>query len=54
MGSVTLLSLPLVLVVPHRFERLVDRVAGGVTRRRRSLAAFVLLLFLTPLLLIAL
>jgi Na+/phosphate symporter len=54
MGSVTLLSLPLVLVVPHRFERLVDRVAVAVTARRRSLAAFALLLFLTPVLLIAL
>lgn len=54
MGSVTLLSLPLVLLVPHSFERLVDRVASAATADRRSLAVFVLLLFLVPVLLIAL
>ncbi|HET7292985.1 MAG TPA: hypothetical protein VFM88_11205 [Vicinamibacteria bacterium] len=54
MASVTLLSLPIVLLVPHAFERLVDRVARRATRSSRALAGFVALLLFVPALLLAL
>lgn len=40
MGSVALLSLPIVLLFPYAFERAVDRVAVRVTASGRSLLAF--------------
>jgi solute carrier family 34 (sodium-dependent phosphate cotransporter) len=52
MGSVTLLSLPVILLVPYAFERLVDRIARRATRSTRSLVVFTALLFLVPALLI--
>jgi Na+/phosphate symporter len=54
MACVTALSLPLVFVFPYAFERAVDRVARRATRGLRSFAAFVALLLLVPVLLIAL
>lgn len=54
MGCVTLLSLPIVLLVPHVFERFLDRVARVATRSSGSLLVFVLLLFVVPALLLAL
>jgi len=54
MGSVALLSLPLVFAWPHRFERLLDRAASRVTADPRALTLFVLILFAVPILLITL
>jgi solute carrier family 34 (sodium-dependent phosphate cotransporter) len=54
MGSVTALSLPVVLLFPYAFAQLVDGIARRATRDTRSLAAFVALLLLIPALLIAL
>ncbi len=53
MSSVTLFSLPIVFLVPHLFERTVDRVARLATGSTRSLVVFVVVLFLVPALLIA-
>jgi Na+/phosphate symporter len=53
MVTVTLLTLPLVFVVPYRFERMVDRVARAATGSARAVMAFVAVLFLVPLLLMA-
>jgi solute carrier family 34 (sodium-dependent phosphate cotransporter) len=53
MTSVTLLSLPIVFLIPHAFERGVDRIARLATASTRSLVAFVVILFLVPALLIA-
>jgi hypothetical protein len=53
MGSVTALSLPVVLLAPYAFERLVDRVARRATRDTRSLVLFTAGLLLVPALLIA-
>jgi Na+/phosphate symporter len=54
MTCVTVLSVPVVLLVPYSFERLVDRVARRATRSTRSLVFFVAGLLLVPALLIAL
>ena len=54
MACVTALSLPVVFLVPHAFERLVDRMAQRATRSTRSLVFFVAGLLLIPALLIAL
>jgi Na+/phosphate symporter len=54
MGCVTALSLPIVLLVPHAFERGLDRVARVATRSSGSLVVFVLILFAVPALLLAL
>lgn len=53
MGCVTLLSLPIVLLAPHAFERGLDRVARLATASSRSLLVFVILLFAVPALLLA-
>jgi len=53
MGCVTLLSVPIVVLVPHAFERLLDRGARLATRSGRSLLVFVVLLVLVPALLLA-
>jgi Na+/phosphate symporter len=53
MSSVTLLSVPIVFLVPHLFERGVDRIARLATASTRSLVVFVVVLFLLPALLIA-
>lgn len=53
MSSVTLLSVPIVFVVPHLFERGVDRIARLATASTRALVVFVIVLFLMPALLIA-
>jgi Na+/phosphate symporter len=52
MASVTALSIPLVLLVPYAFERMVDRIARRATRSAASLAAFTALLLLAPVLLV--
>jgi len=54
MGSVTVLSLPAVFLFPFAFGRFVDRLAVRATAGPRSILAFLALLFLVPLLLIAL
>lgn len=54
MGSVLLLSLPLVFVVPDAFSRALDRVASRATSSARAVAAFVALLLAIPLALVAL
>jgi solute carrier family 34 (sodium-dependent phosphate cotransporter) len=54
MGCVTLVSLPIVVLVPHLFERLIHRIARRATRNARSLLIFVGLLLLAPALLLAL
>jgi hypothetical protein len=54
MTCVTALSVPVVLLVPYSFERLVDRVARRATRSTRALVLFVAGLLLIPALLIAL
>jgi hypothetical protein len=54
MGSVLLLSLPLVFVVPGAFSRALDRVASRATSSARAVAAFVALLLAIPLALVAL
>ena len=54
MACVTVLSLPVVFLVPYAFERFVDRVAQRATRSTRSLVAFVVVLLLVPTLLIVL
>ena len=48
MASVTLLSLPLVFVLPYAFERFVDGIARRATVDARALLVFVLLLLLVP------
>ena len=53
MACVTLLSVPIVLLAPHAFERLVDRIARRATASTRALLVFVVGLFLVPALLIA-
>jgi Na+/phosphate symporter len=53
MATVTALSLPLVFLVPYRFERLVDRAARAATASTRALVVFVAGLLLIPLLLMA-
>jgi len=54
MATVTALSLPIVFGFPYAFERLVDGIARGATRSGRSVAAFVAVLFLVPLILMLL
>jgi Na+/phosphate symporter len=54
MGSVLLLSLPLVFVVPEAFSRALDRVASRATSSARAVAAFVALLLAIPLALVLL
>ena len=54
MGSVSLLTLPIVFLFPFAFGRLVDRVASRATAGPRSVLAFLGFLFLIPLVLIAL
>jgi Na+/phosphate symporter len=54
MACVTALSLPVLLLAPYAFERLVDRVARRATRSTRSIVVFVAGLLLLPALLIAL
>jgi Na+/phosphate symporter len=54
MGSVLLLSLPLVFVVPDAFSRALDRVASRATSSARAVAAFVALLLAIPLALVLL
>jgi solute carrier family 34 (sodium-dependent phosphate cotransporter) len=54
MVSVTALSLPVLLLFPYAFERWVDRIARRATASTRALLAFVGLLFLIPLALLAL
>lgn len=54
MGCVALLSVPIVLLLPHAFERLIDRLARRATRSSRALFVFVALLLLVPALLLAL
>jgi Na+/phosphate symporter len=54
MTCVSALSLPIVLLAPYRFERLVDRVARRATSSTRAVVAFVAVLFLVPALLLAL
>jgi hypothetical protein len=54
MATVTVLSLPLVFLIPYRFEHFVDRVARKATSSGRAVMIFVAILFLTPLLLMAL
>ena len=53
MTTVTACSLPVVLLAPHAFGRLVDRLAARCTHSPRALTLFVAGLFLIPLLLIA-
>jgi Na+/phosphate symporter len=53
MSCVTLLSVPIVFLIPHLFERAVDRIAVLATASTRSLVTFVVILFLVPALLIA-
>jgi len=53
MSCVTILSIPIVTLAPHAFERLVDRIARRATASTASLVAFVVILFLIPTLLIA-
>ena len=52
MASVTALSIPIVLLLPYAFERMVDRIARRATRSAGSLAAFTALLLLVPILLV--
>ncbi len=52
MTTVTVLSLPIVFVFPHAFERVIDAVAVRATRNSRALLAFAALLFGIPLLLL--
>jgi Na+/phosphate symporter len=54
MGSVALLSLPVVFVFPDAFGRRLDRVASLATGSARAVVAFVALLFAVPLALLAL
>lgn len=54
MASVTVLSLPVVFLFPHAFERLLDRAARGASRNGRALLVFVVALLLVPALLIVL
>lgn len=54
MASVTVLSLPVVFLFPHAFERLLDRAARRASRNGRALLAFVVALLLVPALLIVL
>jgi len=51
MASVSLLSLPIVLLFPHAFERTVDRLAGAVTASAWRQVLFVAVLLTTPLVL---
>lgn len=53
-GSVTALSVPIVLLFPYAFARAVDGIARRAARDGRSLGVFVALLLLVPALLIAL
>ena len=53
MTCVTALSVPIVTLAPHAFERLVDRIARRATASTASLVSFVVILFLIPTLLIA-
>lgn len=53
MATVSALSLPVVFLFPHAFERLVDRAAQRATRSGRSLMGFVAVLLMVPLLLMA-
>jgi solute carrier family 34 (sodium-dependent phosphate cotransporter) len=52
--SVSALSIPVVFGFPYAFEGLVDRVARRATASTRSVVLFVAILFLVPILLIAL
>ena len=54
MATVTALSLPIVLVFPYAFERVVDHAARAATGSGRAVLVFVAGLFLAPLLLMAL
>jgi hypothetical protein len=54
MGSVTALSLPIVFVFPFAFGRFVNHVAVRATAGSRSILVFLAVLFLIPLVLIAL
>ena len=54
MGSVALLSLPVVLLFPEAFSRRLDRVASLATGSVRAIAIFVALLFAVPVALVAL
>jgi solute carrier family 34 (sodium-dependent phosphate cotransporter) len=54
MSTVTVLSLPLVFLMPYAFERFVDRLARTATSDGRAVALFVAGLFLAPLLLLLL
>jgi Na+/phosphate symporter len=49
MAAVTALSVPVVVLAPRPFERLVDRVASAATRDGRAVAVFVAVLFAVPL-----
>jgi len=51
MGAVALLSLPVVLLFPRPFERVLDRIARRATTDTRALLAFVVALLLIPVLL---
>jgi Na+/phosphate symporter len=53
MACVTLLSLPIVFLMPYAFERFVDRVARRATASTRALLFFVAGLLLVPALLLA-
>jgi sodium-dependent phosphate cotransporter len=52
MATVTAISLPIILLFYRPYERFVDGLARGVTKNRWRLAAFVVALFLVPLMLI--
>jgi len=54
MTAVSLLSLPVVFLFPYAFNRLVDHLAVRATAGPRAIVAFLALLFLAPLVLIAL
>lgn len=50
--TVTVISLPIVFLVYRPYERLLDATATAICSKRRYLAAFVILVFLVPLILI--
>jgi Na+/phosphate symporter len=54
MAAVSALSLPVVVLFPYAFQRLVDRIARAATASPKHLLAFVALLLLAPALLLAL
>ncbi len=52
--TVTTVSLPLVFLVYHPYENLMDTLTSAITQRRATLTVFVIAVFIVPLLLIVL